>query len=124
MFKVATKAVIFNHDKTEVLVIYMDKIKDYGLPGGHIEENESINDAIKRELAEECGITSIKLKKIDFFMHSNGKIILAFLGQLNNKEKLVSQQNEEEGIPTWLTKDVFEKISIEPNYKNLVLENW
>lgn len=124
MFKVATKAVIFNHNKTEVLVIYMDNIKDYGLPGGHIEENESINDAIKRELAEECGITSIELKKIDFFTHSNGKIILAFLGQLNNKKKLVSQQNEKEGIPIWLNKDAFEKISIEPNYKKLVLENW
>jgi len=46
LFKVSTKAAIFNQDKSKVLVIHMDKINDYGLPGGHIDEGEDIEQAL------------------------------------------------------------------------------
>lgn len=124
LFKVSTKAAVFNRDKTKVLVIHMDMNNDYGLPGGHIDEGEDIEEALRRELAEECGIDEIELAKTDFFLHSNGKLILAFVGQLNDHGELVSQQNEQEGVPRWLTKDKFEALAIEPNYKRLVLDNW
>jgi 8-oxo-dGTP diphosphatase len=124
LFKVSTKVAVFNRDKTKVLVIHMDKNNDYGLPGGHIDEGEDIEVAVRRELAEECGIDEIELAKTDFFLHSNGKLILAFVGQLNDHEELASQQSEQEGIPRWLTKDKFEALAIEPNYKRLVLDNW
>jgi len=124
LFKVSTKAAIFSHDKTKVLVVHMSQVNDYGLPGGHIDEDEAIEQAMRRELAEECGIADINLRQAGFFMHSNGKLILAFVGQLAHAGKLQSQQGEQEGIPTWLTRDEFEVIDIEPNYKALVLENW
>lgn len=57
-FKVVTKAAIFNRNKSRVLVIHMERNNDFGLPGGHIEENEDIDDAMQRELQEECGINS------------------------------------------------------------------
>jgi 8-oxo-dGTP pyrophosphatase MutT (NUDIX family) len=124
MFKVVTKAAIFNYDKTKVLVIYMDQNNDYGLPGGHIEEDESIDVAMKRELYEECGIKSIELTKVDFFTHSNGKIVLAYTGVLAQDERVVSMQDNLEGAPKWLSKDEFADITIEPNYRHLVLDNW
>lgn len=124
LFRVSTKAAVFNADRTKVLVIYMSRINDYGLPGGHIDKGEGIEEALRRELAEECGITKLALKRTDFFRHSDGKIILAFTGQLNGQDHLVSQQNEQEGKPLWLDRATFEGLDIEPHYRKLVLENW
>ena len=123
LFKVVTKAAIYSYDKSKVLVIHMDRINGWGLPGGHIEENEEIDDAMRRELFEECGVEPESLKKVDFFYHSNGKIVLAYVGILKSDD-IISKQDNLEGIPRWLTRDEFENITIEPNYRRLVLDNW
>lgn len=122
-FRVSTKAAIFNSNKDNVLVIHMDQVNDWGLPGGHIEQDETPDEAIVRELHEECGITSNNIKHVDFFMHSGGKLILAYVGTTDQAE-LKSPQNNLEGIPKWLTRDEFESIEIEPNYKALVMNEW
>ncbi len=57
-------------------------------------------------------------------MHSNGKIILTFVGTLDDQEQRVSQQDEQEDIPTSLTKGEFEATTIESNYRELALNNW
>ena len=122
-FRVATKAALFNRDKSKVLVIHMDYNDDWGPPGGHVEEDETPDEAMTRELLEECGVSSDNLTHTDFFMHSQGKLILAYVGTTDNEE-LASQQNDLEGKPKWLTKDEFETIAIEPGYRDLVLNNW
>ena len=123
LFKVVTKAAIFSQDKSKVLVVHMDRINGWGLPGGHIEENEEIDNAMRRELFEECGVKPETLKKIDFFYHSKGKIILAYTSTLKSDD-IASKQDNLEGIPKWLTREEFENIAIEPNYRKLVLDNW
>lgn len=41
---------------------------DYGVPAGHVEENETVSDAALRELYEEAGVTA---KKTDLhFVHT------------------------------------------------------
>jgi len=94
-----------------------------GLPGGHIEEDEMPDVAIARELLEGCGITPNYLAHKDFFIHSNGKIILAYVGEISDIN-LNSRQNELEGIPKWISLDEFKTVQIEPNYRNFVFENW
>ena len=122
-FRVSTKAALLNSDKSKVLVIHMDKDNNWGLPGGHVEENETPDEAIARELLEECGVGVNGLEHADFFLHSEGKLILAYVGIVGGEE-LKSQQNELEGKPKWLTKDEFEAIEIEPGYRRLVLSHW
>lgn len=128
LYEVSTKAAIFDKKHEHVLVINMDQIEkygknDFGLPGGHIEGNESPDQAIIRELHEECGINPINLQHKDFFTHYSGKLILGYVGSVENN-LLKSNQNELEGIPKWLTKSEFEKIPIDDNYRKFVLENW
>jgi 8-oxo-dGTP pyrophosphatase MutT (NUDIX family) len=128
LFKVATKALIFNDKKDKIILINISKFEDekddFGLPGGHIEENEAPDQAINRELYEECGIVCDNLQRTDFFMHINGKLVLAYIGSIT-EQKLVSAQGNIEGIPVWITKKEFEKIkNFEPNYQRFVKEHW
>lgn len=123
LFKVSTKAAIFDNTHKNILVIVMDEINDWGLPGGHIDEGETPDIAMMRELYEECGITPDTLVRKDFFMHSKGKLILAYVGEVTNTD-LKSQQNNLEGKPAWISKSEFLKIEIEPNYREFVLNNW
>ncbi|MFZ2544610.1 MAG: NUDIX hydrolase [Candidatus Saccharimonadales bacterium] len=123
LFKVVTKAAIYSRDKSKVLVIDINFDNDWGLPGGHIEENEEIEEAMRRELYEECGVEAESLKKVNFFYHSNGKVVLAYVGTLKSDD-IISKQDNLEGIPKWLSREEFESIAIEPNYRKLVLDNW
>jgi 8-oxo-dGTP pyrophosphatase MutT (NUDIX family) len=122
LFETSTKIALFNRDG-KILVIYMDRNNDYGLPGGHIEEGETPDQAIKRELFEECNVTDFDTKHVDFFITSFGKLVLAYASYDNN-DKIKSQQNGLEGIPKWLGKDEFEKIRIDPTYRDFALNNW
>ena len=123
LHRVSTKALILNKEKDKILLIYMPKNNDWGLPGGHVDEGENLDRAIERELYEECGIKCDNLIRKDFFMHSDGKIILASIGILDNIN-IKSQQDGLEGIPKWLSREEFNKIQIESVYRDFVLNNW
>lgn len=124
LFPVSTKAVLFNSDRSKVLLIHMDRRDAWGLPGGHVKNGETPDEAIKREVYEECGVTSDDLRHTDFFMHSEGKLILAYVGTLGVDE-LNSPQKNLEGIPKWLTREEFDALSdIETGYRKVVTDNW
>ena len=60
--KMSAKAIIINKDK---FLIIKDKDSDsWGLPGGHIQDGETSNEAIKREVKEEIGLEIDKLDEI------------------------------------------------------------
>lgn len=126
LHRVTTKAVIYTPDASHVLIMYMYKGTDremYGMPGGHIDQNEAPDETIARELHEELGITVFELHHADFFIHENGKIVLAYTAQLPYNAVLrPSDPAKEFGV--WFTKIEFEHIKIESNYRNLVLNNW
>ena len=59
------RAIIIN-SKNEVLMCYSNGLKHYEFPGGHLEEGETLEDGLKREILEETGIT-INAKEIKEF---------------------------------------------------------
>lgn len=81
-FILRSSAIIYNKDKTKVLLF---KVKDkdfYTLPGGKIKQSETSIDAINREIKEE-----IEFENIDFeFYNINESII--------NQNNIVYQQVE------------------------------
>lgn len=50
----AMRGILFN-DKNEIALMKIDKYKMYKLPGGGVDEGESLEDAFSREMLEETG---------------------------------------------------------------------
>lgn len=126
LHRVSAKAAIFTPDRHHVLVMHMvPQVTPaiYGLPGGHVDEGELPDETIVREIQEELGITVGHLEHVDFFVHENGKIVLAYTGTLSRDTSFQpSHPNKEVG--EWLSKAEFEAIAIEPGYRKLVQELW
>ena len=59
------RAIIIN-SKNEVLMCYSNGLQHYEFPGGHLEENETLEEGLKREILEETGI-SLDEEKANLF---------------------------------------------------------
>ena len=53
-------ALIFNKDKTKILLFYGNNSDYYMLPGGKVHQLEKSKDAIKREIFEELGFKDLE----------------------------------------------------------------
>ncbi len=62
-FHYRTSAIIYNKDKTKILLFKSSNRDFYMLPGGKVNELESSEDALKREVQEETGL---EISIIDF----------------------------------------------------------
>lgn len=126
LHRVSTKALLYTPDKTKILVMHMfpgTNHEMYALPGGHIDAGEVPDDTIIREIQEELGISISGLKHVDFFVHINGKIVLAYKGMLAADTEFAPTIPKKE-VGVWMSRSEFEAIEIEPSYKRLALEHW
>jgi len=126
-FKVieAAGGVVYN-EKKELLFIFRNDLWD--LPKGKVEKGESVEKAALREVAEECGVTDLKLgqflnKTYHIYTYKNRLIFKSthwYKMTSRQKSKLVPQL--EEGI----TKAVFldkkaQKEALKNTYPNIKL---
>ena len=56
----AVRAVIINENK--ILMVRLGKTNEYKFPGGGIEENETVEEALAREVLEEAGCNVTKIE--------------------------------------------------------------
>lgn len=57
-------ALIFNKDKTKILLFYGNDMDYYMLPGGKVHQLEKSKDAIKREIFEELGFKDLEFNLV------------------------------------------------------------
>ncbi|CAL2083308.1 8-oxo-dGTP diphosphatase [Tenacibaculum sp. 190524A02b] len=70
--KVAVDAVVFGYDKKQLSVLLIKRgvqpfKNSWALPGGLVKENESLEEAVQRELEEETGVTIDYLEQLYTF---------------------------------------------------------
>ena len=88
--------------KDNILLMKRTKDDKYELPGGHLEENEDLIEAMIREAKEELGITlkreNLKLihimhhyngKRINFIYEANGENLEPMIGEPEKCSKLL-----------------------------------
>ncbi len=62
-FFIGAKALIFNQNNQLLLLNKKSRNPSWDLPGGRIQKNESLQEALKREVCEETGIQNLKAVK-------------------------------------------------------------
>jgi len=68
--KVTVDAVVFTHNHQEVLLIQRknDPFRgQWALPGGFVEDDESLETAVARELEEEAGVATREFQQVHTF---------------------------------------------------------
>ena len=89
-------------EKIEILMI-QDRVGRWTIPKGHVEEGERLEQTAIREVGEETGLTTVKIRekldKIHFFYRKEGKLIFmttyVFLMEAyGDTNKLVPENSE------------------------------
>ena len=72
------RGIIIN-DEGQVLLLYFKKRNGYSIPGGTVEENESIKDTVLREVLEETGADIIPIKIVGKYYHTSKNFNYGFI---------------------------------------------
>ena len=106
----ADRAVVFDNDK-KIALLHVTKLHYHKLPGGGIEQGESIEDALRRELSEEIGCSVKNIRELGIIEEFRNKFSLhqlshCFLADLDGEKGAPHLEQDEiaDGFETvWLS---------------------
>ena len=100
LMQVAVDAVVFSCQENAVNVLLIRRKKEpfsgkCALPGGFVEENETAEDAVLRELQEETGVKNIFLKQLKAYTNPKrdprGRVIsIAYVALISADQDLIA----------------------------------
>ena len=113
-YRTTVRAIILKDNK--ILMVYSKLFKDYTFPGGGVKAEESINEALIREVQEELGANKVKILDLygymeekKFGMSENNRVYLQtsyyYFVEIDNigKQNLMDNELEHGVDPVWLT---------------------
>jgi len=103
---VTVDAVVFKRSEGKTALLFIRRKNDpfkgnWAFPGGFIEMDEELEDAVVRELTEETGLKNVKLEQ----MHTFGtvgrdprgrQITIVFMGLTNDKNAIIQAGDDAE----------------------------
>jgi 8-oxo-dGTP pyrophosphatase MutT (NUDIX family) len=102
--KQVVKVVLYKDNKVLLVKSAHGEFKNqWDLPGGHVQENESIIDALKREVKEETNLELIQIETLNY-SHNNKKFYKSKLPK--GKIKLSSEHNKHALFTSEQTKNI------------------
>lgn len=124
-------AVVFNPERTKILMIKHNIYKTWAWPGGHADGDADLERVARKEVAEETGIENLKSiypgvialqtltvpahiknrKTVSAHLHFN----LTYAFEASGEEPLKIRQEENSGVD-WILFDELEKYSDEPDF--------
>ena len=107
--KVAVDAVVFGYDPEEGISVLLIKRKfepfqkSWALPGGLVKEDESLEEAVRRELKEESGVDVTYLEQLYSFGKPdrdprNRVVSITYYGLVRPKDFQLSAQTDAEDV--------------------------
>ena len=99
--KIVVKSIIFNKNHNRILLIQRSNDDPIGAntwenAGGNIEYGEKPEEAIKREIREETGITEITIKNVAYVTLVNGEepyLIIAYICESQTETVTLSNEH-------------------------------
>lgn len=89
-------------DKTKILMIKLSYKDGYALPGGGVDPGESFEDALKRELREELGLSNGEIQYLaSSYAHKEAYSTVHVVFQVKTSQK--EFESSPEGKPEWMT---------------------
>ncbi len=122
--RVSAKVALYCPERTHVVLTEYIR-GNFGLPGGHLEENETPEEAIVREVQEELGIelNSDQLQRKDFWRNPDGRIILGFVGTLPRDREIKVDTNEIVDAKWVKISDIVDGSIIVDSYTEFITKN-
>ena len=71
--------IIIRNEKDEILLVKRADDASWGMPGGWVEKNETPDEAVKRELQEETGLSVISPVLADVCVRQTGSVHLTYV---------------------------------------------
>ncbi len=108
--RITARGFIRKEDK--FLVVYLKNINIYNIPGGGLEEGESLSECLKREMLEETGIVIKEVKKVaqvnicfrTSLIYEHNFYLCEVVEETNEFDFTVEEQNHGM-VSLWLTYD-------------------
>lgn len=120
---VAVGGYITNADGEVLLVRNLHRSDTMEMPGGQMEEGETLEEGVHREVFEETGV-KIKLNGITGIYHNitSGIISIVFKGEYQSGELRTAEGETSEAVFTKLSKENISQLITRPHFRNRTLD--
>ena len=123
--QLATAIIVLIHRGEEVLLVHARNFKGdfYGLVAGFVETGENLEEAVRREVMEETGLT---IKNIRYFGSQPWPYPCGLMVGFNAdyESGAVRLQREELNKGAWFTKDHLPTIPEKLSIARMILDDW